>query len=192
MNDQGDPKTAASAGNTVPAGKDEESKPVDYLREVYAFLGSGKVKDAYQILMQATVRFPEEPLILSYYGSLQAVVDKKFRSGVDTCNRAIRLVEERGSGREKTYYPVLYLNLGKAFIAAERREDALDAFRKGIKYDSGNKDLKKELQTLGVRRKPVVPFLGRTNPINVLLGMVLRSSKNAPREKKSGGRGSSR
>jgi tetratricopeptide (TPR) repeat protein len=167
----------------------EEITPSDYLRAVRSQLRSGKHKDAYSILLQASVRFPEDPLIISYYGCLQALVDKKYRSGVETCKRAILLLKKQGSSSEEVLYPVFYLNLGRAFVAAAKKKDAIDAFKKGLKYDSGNNDLKKELQGLGVRKQPPVPFLDRSNPINKYIGMILKSEKKTPPGGKNGGRG---
>lgn len=189
MNNQDVPKKTGNAGEAGPAAQNEEIKPIDYLRAVRSHIRNGKHKDAYSLLLQASVRFPDEPLILSYYGSLQAAVDKKFRRGVENCKRAILMLEEGGPSSEKTYYPVCYHNLGKAFIAAGRKKDALDALKKGLTYDSGNIDLKKELQDLGVRKPLPVAFLDRSNPINVVLGMIRKSPKKTPPGKKSGGRG---
>jgi len=179
-------------GNTEEPTKSEEQQEIkasDYLRAVRTHLRNGKNKEAYRFLLQAIVQYPEDPLVISYYGYLQAVVDKKFRSGVENCKRAILLLKEQGPSSEKVPYPVFYLNLGKAYVAAGRKKDALDALKKGLKYDSGNSDLKKELQDLGVRKQPPVPFLDRSNPINVVLGMIWKSEKKAPAGGKSGGRG---
>ena len=189
MSKPDDPKMAANGGEKGPAGQNDEIKSGDYLRAVRSHLRNGKQKEAYSLLLQAAVRYPEDPLVLSYYGYLQAVVDKKFRSGVENCKRAILLLKEQGPSSEKVPYSVFYLNLGKAFIAAGRKKDALDALKNGLKYDSGNSEIKKELQDLGVRKTPPVAFLDRSNPVNVVLGMILKSSKKAPPKGKSGGRG---
>lgn len=183
MIDQNEPKRNAQND------QNEEIKPGEYLRAVRSHLRSGKNKEAYGLLLQASVRYPEDPVILSYYGCLQALVDKKFRSGVETCNRAILLLKKQGTSSEEVLYPVFYLNLGRAFVAAGRKKDAIDAFKKGLKYDSGHSDLKKELQGLGVRKQPPVSFLDRSNPINKYIGMILKSEKNAPPGGKKGGRG---
>jgi len=174
---------------TGHAGQNEEFKPSDFLRAVRAHLQSGKHKDAYSVLLQATVRFPEEPLILSYFGCLQAIVDKKYRSGVENCKRAILLLKKQGPFSEDVLYPVFYLNLGRAFVAAGRKKDAIEALEKGLKYDSGNSDLKKELQGLGVRKQPPVPFLDRSNPINKYIGLILKAETKAAPARKNGGRG---
>lgn len=189
MNKHDDQKKNANAGDAGHAGQNEEIKPSEYLRAVRSHLRSGKHKDAYSLLLQASIRHPEDPLILSYYGCLQAIVDKKYRSGVETCKRAILLLKKQGSFSEEVLYPVFYLNLGRAYVAAGKKKDAIDAYKKGLRYDNGNSDLRKELQGLGVRKQPPVPFLDRSNPINKYIGLILKSEKKAPQGGKSGGRG---
>ena len=189
MEHSSDRNTPGGTGEPPRPEGQEEIKASEYLRAVRSHLRSGKYKEAYSILLQASVQYPEEPLILSYYGCLQALVDKKYRSGVETCKRAILLLKKQGSFSEEVLYPVFYLNLGRAYIAAGKKKDAIDTFKKGLKYDSGNSDLKKELQGLGVRKQPPVPFLDRSNPINKYIGMILKAEKKTLSGGKSGGRG---
>jgi hypothetical protein len=77
---------------------------------------------------------------------------------------------------EEVLYPVFYLNLGRACLAAQKKADAIDAFKQGLKYDNSNSELLKELRGMGVRKPAPVPFLDRSNPINKYLGMIT----NAP------------
>jgi tetratricopeptide (TPR) repeat protein len=163
-----------------PAAPAENIKAVDYLRAIKASLKAGKQKDAFALLQQASLHFPDSPLILSYYGCLQAVVDKKYRSGVETCNRALSLLQEQASFEEDTLYPVLYLNLGRALVAAKKKQDAVDAFKTGLTYDRSHYELLKEVKALGQRKQPPVPFLDRANPINKYIGMILHKGKKAP------------
>jgi len=192
MNKQDDPKKIAHAGDAGHAGPDEEIKPSEYLRAVRSHLRNGKHKEAYSLLLQASVQHPEDPLILSYYGCLQALVDKKYRGGVENCKRAILLLKKQSTFGEEVLYPVFYLNLGRAYAAAGKKKDAIDAFRKGLRYDNGNNDLARELHGLGVRKPPPVPFLDRSNPINKYIGMILKSESKAHAAGKSGRRSSSR
>ena len=168
--------------------KDAEIKPSDYLRAVRSHLRKDRQKDAHDLLLQATVQYPDDPLILSYFGCMQAVVGKKFRNGVETCKRAIALLKEKETFNEEILYPVFYLNLGRAYVAAGRKKDAIDSFKKGLQYDNRNSDLKKELQMLGVRKQPLVPFLDRSNPINLCIGFILHKTKRSTGGK-SGTRG---
>jgi tetratricopeptide (TPR) repeat protein len=184
MDNKSDSKRPGAGEPGRPEGH-VEIKPSDYLRAVRSHFRSGKLKEAYGLLLQATVQYPDDPLILSYFGCLQAIVDKKYRSGVETCKRAILLLKKQQTFSEEVLYPVFYLNLGRAYVAAGKKKDAIDSFKKGLRYDNGNSDLKKELQRLGVRKQPPVPFLDRSNPINKYIGMILQKTKNVP----AGGKG---
>jgi len=156
------------------------AKPSDYLRAVKANLRNGKQKDAFILLQQAAVRFPDEPLILSYYGCFQALVDKKYRSGVETCKKAITMLRQKGVFEEDLLYPVFYLNLGRAYLSAGKKLDAIEAYTRGLKYDNSNTELRRELRGLGLRKAPPVPFLDRSNPINKYIGLILRTVTKNP------------
>ncbi len=188
MEKRDEPKKRENAGDDVSAKAAKDIKPVDYLRAVKAHLRSGKQKDAFRLLQQGAVRFPNDPLILSYYGCLQAIVDKKYRSGVDTCRKAITLLKKAETFGEELLYPVFYLNLGRAYVAASKKKDAIEAFNKGLEYDNTNRDLLQELRALGMRKKPLVPFLDRSNPINKYIGMILHTKDETAAGGKSRGR----
>ncbi len=184
MDNPNDPKKSADAGEPASAKAHEEIKPVDYLRAVKSHLRNGRQKEAFRILQQGAVQFPEEPLILSYYGCLQALVDKKYRSGVETCRKAIALLKKAETFGEEVLYPVVYLNLGRAYVAAGKKKDALEAFNRGLRYDNSNRDLQHELRALGMRKKPPVPFLDRSNPINKYIGMILHMKEKEPAKRR--------
>jgi tetratricopeptide (TPR) repeat protein len=188
MDKKNDPKQAGGVGDRASSEAHEEIRPSHYLRAVRSYLRSGKLKEAYGVLLQGTVQYPDDPLILSYFGCLQAIVDKKYRSGVEACKRAIVLLKKQNTFSEEVLYPVFYLNLGRAYVAADKKKDAIDSFKKGLRYDNGNSDLKKELQGLGVRKQPPVPFLDRSNPINRYIGLILNKSKKRPAGEKIGDR----
>lgn len=187
MKEHDDTKKPKGGGEPAPQNPTEEIKPSAYLRAVKAHLRSGKQKDAFGLLLRASVQFPDEPLILSYYGCLQAIVDKKHRSGVETCKRAIVLFKGKKSSGEEVLYPVFYLNLGRAYLAAGKKKEAIDAFHKGLQYDKSNSDLRKELRGLGMRKNPPVPFLDRANPINKYIGMILQKAKKEPEKHRGKG-----
>jgi tetratricopeptide (TPR) repeat protein len=184
MKEPDDTKKAANASEHASSDDVVEIKPGDYLRAVKAHLRKGAQKDAFGLLQQAALQYPEDPFILSYYGCLQALVDRKYRAGVDNCKKALSLLNKGSSFGEEMFYPVFYLNLGRAYVAAGKKNDALDAFRKGLKYDNGNSDILKEMRGLGVRKQALVPFLDRSNPINKYIGMILRKENKSPEKKK--------
>lgn len=68
--------------------------------------------------------------------------------------------------------PELYLALGKVYLAAGRKAQALHVLRKGLKMGR-NKEIIELLQSLGLRKEPVFSFLSRENPVNVYAGLML-------------------
>lgn len=170
-------RDAKGPGNTGGPGQQEpagEYKPVEYLRAAKAHLRNGRQKAAYSVLREAVALYPRDPLLLSYYGCLQALVDKKHLSGAETCRKAIALFQAKASfGEDVLFYPVLYLNLGRVYLSGGKKRYAIDAFNRGLKYDSSHPDLKSELRRLGIRKRPPVPFLSRSNPINKYIGLLL-------------------
>jgi tetratricopeptide (TPR) repeat protein len=172
-----DSKQPENTGELVSPDEAEEVTPADYLRTVKSNLRMNRHREAFRLLQQAAVRFPDDPLILSYYGCMQSLVDKKYRGGVETCKRAIALLKKKETFSEEALYPVLYLNLGRAYLGAAKKADAIDSLKKGLKYDNSNSDLLKELRGLGIRKPAPVPFLDRSNPINKYIGLILNTPK---------------
>ena len=171
------------------AKSDESSgtiKANDYIREARTFLKNGERKAAYGVLLQAVVHYPDNALILSYYGSLQAIVDKKYRSGIESCRKALAMFKAADMYTAGIVFPILHLNLGRAYLAAGKKKEATEAFAKGLAYDRNHGELKKEQQLLGVRQAPPVSFLSRSNPINKYIGLLLHATgkKTKPRKTK--------
>jgi len=153
-------------------------KPVEYFLQVKAYLRKGKLREAFELLQEAVTHFPNEPVLLSYYGYLLATVDRKYRKGIATCQKAIEKLQVQAKCDEDMAYSLCYYNLGKAYRSAGKRKESLDAYNKGLSYDPSNGDIQKELRSMGVRkRKPPIPFLDRSHPLNKYLGIVLYKRK---------------
>lgn len=129
--------------------------------------------------MHAAVDYPDNAIILSYYGYLQSLVDGKHQSAVASCRKALALFHPADSKSARILYPILCLNLGRTCISAGKKKEAFDAFNKGLDYDKGHSELKKEIRLLGMRRRPPVPFLSRSNPVNKYLGKLLHASQSS-------------
>jgi len=184
MDEQDNKKNAESEGGSAPHNPREVAKPGEYLRAVKAHLQRGDQKEAFSLLQDAALQYPDDPFILSYYGCLQALVGRKYRTGVEKCKQAISMIQKESSFGEDLLYPVFYLNLGRAYVAAGKKKDALEAFERGLKYDNNNRDILMEVRGLGSRKKAVVPFLDRSNPINKYVGLILHKANKAPDKKK--------
>ncbi len=153
----------------------EEMPAVEYLKTARAHLRSGRRKEAYRILLQASAIYPSQPLILSYCGWLQAVVDKKYKSGLAACRKAFVLFKTSDPELAARVYPIIFLNLGRTFLATGRKKDAVENFQKGLQYDRGNAELKKELQLLGTRKNPPIAFFSRSNILNLIIGKLFHA-----------------
>ncbi len=148
-----------------------DKTPHDYIAEVSLLIRRKSWKNAWRLAREAHEHHPNDPFVISYFGYLTALANKKSDTGVKTCKKALKALKE--SDYEKNVaYPWLYLNLGRAYLAAGNKKYAFSSFHKGLAKDKDNKDLLWELQKLGKRRPPVIPFLKRTSFINRTLGHI--------------------
>lgn len=107
--------------------------------------------------------FTQHPTAMSYYALCLANVEGNFDKAISLCLMAA----------EKEFYnPEIYLNLGRIFLLNGQKAVAVRAFRKGLKFDNSHFGIMSEMRKLGVRRKPVISFLQRTNPVNKFLGIL--------------------
>lgn len=107
--------------------------------------------------------FTQHPTAMSYYAVSLANVEGNYDKAISLCLMAA----------EKEFYnPDIYLNLGRIFLLNGQKSVAIKAFKKGLKYDESHNSLRKEIQDLGVRRRPVVSFLPRQSFLNKFLGIL--------------------
>ena len=104
---------------------------------------------------------------LSYYGLCLALEADRHRDGAELCRQAIGL---------EFYNADLSWNYGRVLIAQGRRKEAYQAFLKGLTVQKSHQGILRELARMGWRKRPIVPFLDRKNPVNVALGRILRTS----------------
>lgn len=102
---------------------------------------------------------------LSFYGLSLATAGGHPREGAELCRQAIAL---------EFFNADLCLNYGRVLLAADRRKEAYATFLKGLKVQKSHQGILRELGKMGWRRRPVLPFLARGNPLNVLLGRMVR------------------
>lgn len=145
----------------------------EYFEEVQQLLRRGDGKSALNTLRYALVKFPNDPFLLSYYGCLIAVVENNSREGVKICEDALKMLNTSMPFGSEFFYPVFYLNLGRAYLKDKKKKDAAQAFHEGLKNDPDNKDILWELKKIGTRKPPPLTFLARSNPINKYIGKLL-------------------
>ncbi len=154
----------------VPAAGQKEAGN-NYLRDALALLKKKQDRQALDTLAEGVGRYPDDALLLSYYGCLKARLGSGMKEGISDCRKAISHVERLPFGTE-FFLPVLYLNLGRAYLAARKKKEAVAAFEKGLSADPESRDLRREMKGLGERKKPVLPMLDRSNPINRYAGKL--------------------
>ncbi len=110
------------------------------------------------------------PLYLSYLGLAMALAEKRYRNGATICEKAIK---------KEFYNPLFHLNLGKVYVAGGYKHKAIRAFHNGLRIDGDHDEIMTEIKKMGLRRKPVIPFLTRTHVLNKYLGLLFHKSERA-------------
>ena len=161
-------------------GPPEAAPAAEFLKTARALIRGGQHKKAYSVILKASGIYPTHPIILSYLGWLQAIVDKAYRSGTSTCRKAFLHFKTSDRDVASVVYPILYLNLGRTYLLAGRKRDAVESFSKGLVYDRGHSELKREMRSLGVRKQPPLIFLSRSNPLNKYIGILIHNKNGKP------------
>lgn len=120
--------------------------------------------DALKLLEQALKISPENPVYLSTMGLCESMMGDPEK-GYKMCRMAMQYA---GTQRE----PMLYVNYGRVLLERGERMKARDQFMKAYKIDNTNAPAALELSRMGVRKKPVLPFLDRNHPLNAYLGKL--------------------
>jgi len=163
----------------VNSGSDDAGEEItasEYIRAVTLQLQQGKKRVAYDLVRQAVVKHEHNALLLSYYGYLQAVLEGKYRSGIEACSNALSLFRKqsaRGVVTDGELNALLHFNLGRAYLSSGKRKEAIDTFRAGLRHDRQNRNILTQLNSMGARRNIPLNFLARSNPLNKYIGFLL-------------------
>lgn len=109
---------------------------------------------------------------LSYYGLCLSKSRSKRHEAIRCCQRATRM---------EGYNPDLFLNLSETLVAAGHRREAHEAVINGLCQEPRHGGLRRQLLELGNRRRLAIPFLSRSNLLNVMIG---RQRRNAARKRR--------
>jgi predicted Zn-dependent protease len=151
-----------TAGMKFQFGSMETESLLQFKRGV-TYLRQNLPLSAMQCFRRALDQEQNNPYFLSYFGVALARAERKWDEAEQICISALRM---------KRRQPQLYLNLAEVYLKAGKREDAVDVLLEGIHYEPGDVRLNRMLGKLGIRRNPVLPFLGRTNKLNKGLGRI--------------------
>jgi len=108
----------------------------------------------------------------SYYGLCLGLAKNRHGDAIKMCQSAVHL---------ERYNPDLHWNLGRVLSHAGRKGAAYRVFVRGVKQQPGHKGLVKDIRRMGLRKKPVLRFLSRGNPLNVALGRMRAESQERAR-----------
>jgi tetratricopeptide (TPR) repeat protein len=147
--------------------------PADYLSDMKAFLRRRAHRKALLVLREALAHHPDDPFILSNYGTLTAILERNHREGIRACTSAFTSLKQKVPFGQEFFYPSLFLNLGRAYLAACKKKEAIETFKRGLHTNRENADLLAELKKLGIRQQVPVPFLRRSNPLNKYAGLLI-------------------
>jgi len=127
-------------------------------------LKKGKTLEALALFEKAFNIEPENPSYQSSLGLCIASERGKIKEAISLCERALQAEPQKIEN---------YLNLGRVYLTAGLKLRAIEVFRKGLKIDRKNPEIIAEFQMLGLRKKPVFPFLSRDNILNKYFGIIL-------------------
>ncbi len=144
-------------------------------------LAENKMEEACKEFEKAYKIDRDNATAMSYYGLCSALERAKIGLGLELCTKAIK---------KDFHKPEHYLNLGRVYLTAGNKKGAITVFLKGLRFAPNDKGLNDILVEIGVRKRPVIPFLNRSNPINRFLGIFFRRTlpgmfKGKPPEKKA-------
>jgi tetratricopeptide (TPR) repeat protein len=113
----------------------------------------------------AHLNAPDNPIYMSYLGLALTMARTRGKEGLKLCEKA---------AANTAYYPELYHNLGRVYLIRGNRRKARQAFLIGLKIDRTHTGMLEQMEKLGLRKNPPLPFLSRSHPVNKHLGMLLK------------------
>jgi len=118
---------------------------------------------AISVASETTSHAKHRAKYFSYYGICLHRTGGSIREVLRVCRKAVTIDPNQ---------PVLWRNLAYVANAAGCPGQAYTALSRAHSLNPGHQGVLGELLDLGVRRRPVLFFLSRTNPINARLGKI--------------------
>jgi len=134
----------------------------DLFRRAEIQINRGKFREASALLTHVLKISPENPVYVSHLGYCIGMLGN-IEEGVKMCRRATQMAPA---------IPIVLVNLGRILIETGRRQEARELFTQAYRIDNTHSPAALELSRLGVRKQPVLPFLGRGNILNKYLGIL--------------------
>jgi hypothetical protein len=158
---QKDSAIRAPAEAQADARGDEEAQSL--LAEGIRKFEAGDLIGAHESFGAAHARAMNDPFLMSWHGLSLVLVDHNSNLGALYCDEALR---RAGTDAD------LLLNQARVYLALGQRERAVRAVQRGLICAPDHPGLRLAHASLGWRRKPVIPVLGRNHALNRLLGKL--------------------
>ncbi len=120
------------------------------------------------LCLERAAKCEDTPELASTLGFCLAKELNQFERAIALCRSAI----ERDP--ENTRH---YLNLGRVFLMKGKKHEALDIYNEGLRHGK-DPEIFKDIQLIGLRRKPIIPLLHREHILNRSLGYILARVKD--------------
>jgi tetratricopeptide (TPR) repeat protein len=112
---------------------------------------------------ERAVQLEKRPVHCSFLALCIAKERGQHQQAIAICQQAIAIEPAN---------PDHFLNLGKIHLIRGEKVEGIRIFREGLKAGRSPRIIE-ELEKLGIRRPPVIPFLSRDSSINKYLGIIL-------------------
>ncbi len=141
----------------------EDYTAYDHHRHGMELLELGQERDALEHLARAHLLEAANPQFQSAYGLGLARARREREHALKLARQALRT---------QFYDPQLFVNLAQIHLCFDERGGAVRALRRALAVDSDFERARHMIRQLGLRKRPVLPILGRDNPINRWLGLA--------------------
>jgi hypothetical protein len=98
------------------------------------------------------------------------MVSTKTQIALELCESAVAV---------EFYNPDLFHNLARVHLRMGRRDRAYPVLLRGLQLHPSHRGIRSDLRAMGMRRRPILPFLSRGNPVNRFFGMMRRDEEGA-------------
>lgn len=144
---------------------DMEEEPQKLFEKGVSLLKRGYPGDAVDHLEKAMEKGLRSSACYSWLGLAYARSGRQIISKAEElCLKAIKM---------DFVWPQYYLNLAEVYVIWGKKEKAIKTLEEGLKIDRDNIDILNAFEELGIRKRPAIPFLSRSNPLNKYLGKFL-------------------
>ena len=114
-------------------------------------------------LLEEALRETDDPVVLAWYGYCLGREGQGYSRALQLCLGALQKDPDNAE---------VCLALGRLYLVGKRRMAAINILQKGFRL-GGSAEIGRLLQSMGTRKRPVIPFLPRENPLNVTAGRIL-------------------